>query len=144
MQLIRCLISNFYLNMFRASLCPSSGEQDRVLLHIVFCTGCAVHGCVELGRKLCALCEGYCSTVTVSYVHCVKVTVRTVTLSCVHCLKVTVRTVTLSCALCEGCCSNSNSKLCALCEGYCSNSNFKLCALFEGFCLNSNFKLCTV
>ena len=29
--------------MFRASLCPSSGEQDRVLLHMVFCTGCA--GC---------------------------------------------------------------------------------------------------
>jgi len=27
--------------MFRASLCPSSGEQDRVLPHMVFCTGCA-------------------------------------------------------------------------------------------------------
>jgi hypothetical protein len=26
MQLICCLLSN-YLNMFRASLCPSSGEQ---------------------------------------------------------------------------------------------------------------------
>jgi len=37
---IRCLLTNFYLNMFRASLCPSSGEQDRVLLHMVFCTGC--------------------------------------------------------------------------------------------------------
>jgi len=24
--------------MFRASLCPSSGEQDRVLLHMVFYT----------------------------------------------------------------------------------------------------------
>ena len=35
--------------MFWASLCPSSGEQDRVLLHMVFCTGC-----VELGRKMCA------------------------------------------------------------------------------------------
>jgi len=54
MQLIRCLLSNFYLNMFRASLCPSSGEQDRILLHMVFCTGCAGCGCVELGRKLCA------------------------------------------------------------------------------------------
>ena len=54
MQLILCLLSNFYLNMFRASLCPSSGEQDRVLLHIVFCTGCAGCGCVELCRKLCA------------------------------------------------------------------------------------------
>jgi len=38
MQLIWCLLSNFYLNMFRASLCPSAGEQDRVLLHMVFCT----------------------------------------------------------------------------------------------------------
>ena len=37
MQLIRCLLLNFYLSMFRASLCPSSGEQDRVLLHAVFC-----------------------------------------------------------------------------------------------------------
>ena len=44
--------------MFRASLCPSSGEQDRVLLHMVFCTGCAGCGCVELGRKPCELCEG--------------------------------------------------------------------------------------
>ena len=45
--------------MFRASLCPSSGEQDRVYMHMVFCTGCGGCGCVELGRKLCALCEGY-------------------------------------------------------------------------------------
>jgi len=45
--------------MFRVSLCPSSGQQDRELLHMVFCTGCAGCGCVELGRKLCALCEGY-------------------------------------------------------------------------------------
>jgi len=63
MQLIRCLLSNFYLNMFWASLCPSSGEQYRVLLHMVFCTGCAGCGCVELGRKLCALCAGYYPTV---------------------------------------------------------------------------------
>jgi len=47
--------------MFRASLCPSSAEQNRVLLHVVFCSGCAVCGSVELGRRLCALCEGYCS-----------------------------------------------------------------------------------
>jgi len=40
--------------MFRAPLCPSSGEQDRVLLHMVFYTDCAGCGCVELGRKLCA------------------------------------------------------------------------------------------
>ena len=57
--------------MFRASLCPSSGEQDRVLLHVVFCSGCTGCGCVELGRELCALCEGYCSTV--SCLHCATV-----------------------------------------------------------------------
>ena len=34
MQLIWCLLSNFYLNMFRASLCPSSGEQECALPHI--------------------------------------------------------------------------------------------------------------
>jgi hypothetical protein len=52
MQLIWCLLSNFYLNMFRASLCPPSGEQECALLHMVFCIGC---GCVELGCELCAL-----------------------------------------------------------------------------------------
>jgi len=31
MQTIGCLLSNFYLNMFQASLCPSSGEQDCVV-----------------------------------------------------------------------------------------------------------------
>ena len=35
MQLILCLLSNFYLNMFRASLCPSSGEQECTLPHMV-------------------------------------------------------------------------------------------------------------
>jgi len=54
MQLIRCLLSNFYLNMFRATLCPSSGDKDRVLLHMVFCSGCSGCGCVQLGSKLCA------------------------------------------------------------------------------------------
>jgi len=53
MQLIRCLLSNFYLNMFRASLRPSAGEQDCALLHTVFCTGCAGCGFMELGHKLC-------------------------------------------------------------------------------------------
>ena len=38
MQLIWCLLWNFYLNMFRASLCPSSGEQECTLPHVVFCT----------------------------------------------------------------------------------------------------------
>ena len=68
--------------MFRVPLCTSSGEQDRVLLHVVFCTGCVGCGCVELSCKLCALCEVYCSNSnlhTVSCVHCVKFTVRTVT-----------------------------------------------------------------
>ena len=55
MQPIWCLLSNFYLNMFRASLCPSSGEQECALPHMVFCTGSEGCGCVELGRKLCAL-----------------------------------------------------------------------------------------
>ena len=48
MQLIRCLLSNFYLNIFRTSLCPSSGEQDRGLPHMVFCTGCAGCGWLQL------------------------------------------------------------------------------------------------
>jgi len=34
--------------MFRTSLCPSSGEQDRVLPRMMFCTSC---GCVELGCR---------------------------------------------------------------------------------------------
>ena len=55
MQLIWCLLSNFYLKMFRASLCPSSGEQECALPHMVFCTGSDGCGCVEMGRKLCAL-----------------------------------------------------------------------------------------
>ena len=52
MQLIWFSLSNFYLNMFRASLCPSSVEQDCALPHMVFCTGCDGCGCVELGREL--------------------------------------------------------------------------------------------
>jgi len=65
--------------MFRASLCPSSGEQDRVLLHVVFCTGCAGCGCVELGRKLCALCEAYLHTVhTVHTAYCSNSNLHTV------------------------------------------------------------------
>ena len=63
MQLIWCLLSNFYLIMFRASSCPSSGERECALPHMVFCTGCDGCGCVELWCELCAL----------------KVTVRTVT-----------------------------------------------------------------
>ena len=44
------LITKLYLNMFRASLCPSSGEQECALPHTVFCIGSVVCGCVELGR----------------------------------------------------------------------------------------------
>ena len=55
MQLIWCLLWNFYLNMFRESLLPSSGEQEFILPHTVFCTGSDGCGCVELGRELCAL-----------------------------------------------------------------------------------------
>jgi len=43
--------------MFRALLCPSSGEQDCVLPHMVFSTGCAGCDCVELENELCAVCE---------------------------------------------------------------------------------------
>ena len=38
MKIIWFLLPNFYLNMRRASLCPSSGGQVRVWLHMVFCT----------------------------------------------------------------------------------------------------------
>ena len=55
--------------MFQASLCPSLGGKDCVLLHVVFCTGCAGCGCVELGHKLCALCEGYCSNSNLHTLH---------------------------------------------------------------------------
>ena len=36
MQQYRCLLSNqmFNIDMFQASLCPSSGEKDHVLLHM--------------------------------------------------------------------------------------------------------------
>jgi len=62
MQLIRCLLTNFYLNMFRASLCPSSGEQDRVLPHMVLCTGCAGSGWLWLcGAASWAVCSAHSS-----------------------------------------------------------------------------------
>ena len=50
-----CSNSNFYLNMFLASLCSSSGEHECALPHMVFFTGCDGCGCVELGRDLCSL-----------------------------------------------------------------------------------------
>jgi len=43
--------------MLRASLCPSSGEQDRVLRHMVFCTVCAGCGCVALGHTVHTACD---------------------------------------------------------------------------------------
>ena len=56
--------------MFRASLCPSSGEQKCALPHMVFCTGCDDSGCVELGRKLCAPCTFTVWSCDASCVHC--------------------------------------------------------------------------
>jgi len=56
-QLIRCfLLSDFYLNMFRASLCPSSGDQDCascwfLSLHLTF----MMHGHKSL-KSLCRCC----------------------------------------------------------------------------------------
>ena len=61
MQLIRCLLSNFYLNIFQASLCPSSGEQD--LYYRIWCSALVVLAVVVW-------------SCVVSCVHCVKVTVR--------------------------------------------------------------------
>jgi len=49
--------------MFWVPLCPSSGEQECVLPHMVFCTGCAGCGCVEMCHKLCALFESNFQTV---------------------------------------------------------------------------------
>ena len=39
----RYFFINFCLNMFRASLCPTSGETKALLLHLVCCSGSA--GC---------------------------------------------------------------------------------------------------
>ena len=73
MQLIWYLLFNFILNMFRSSLCPSSGEQYRVLLHVVFCTVCAGCGCMGLGCGLCAPYESYCSYSNCRTVHTARV-----------------------------------------------------------------------
>jgi len=54
MQLILSSLSIVYLNMFLGSLRPTSGEEDCVQPHMVFSTGCAGRGCVQLGRKPCA------------------------------------------------------------------------------------------
>ena len=50
----------YFLNMFRASLCPSAGEQD-----VCYCTWCAA----VVGRCVvgCEHCEGYCSCRTVTF-----------------------------------------------------------------------------
>ena len=54
---IRCFIINFCLNMFRASLCPSSGEQRPcyciwcvvlvLLMWLVAVVGCCLAGCEQ-------------------------------------------------------------------------------------------------
>jgi hypothetical protein len=55
--------------MFRASLCPSPGEQeeDWLKLHVKV-LGCAPCGCVEPWCRLCALFESFCSTAAVASV----------------------------------------------------------------------------
>jgi hypothetical protein len=54
--------------MFRASLCPSSGEQEQeqdwLKLHVKM-RGCAGCGCVEPWCRQCALFESCCSTAVV-------------------------------------------------------------------------------
>jgi len=54
-------LSKFYLNMFRASLCPSSGEEDRV--YCIWCSALVVLAVIVWNR-------------IVSCVHCVHVTFR--------------------------------------------------------------------
>jgi hypothetical protein len=51
--------------MFRASLCPSSGEQQQDCLkpHVVM-SGCADCGRVEPGRRQCAMCGSRIATST--------------------------------------------------------------------------------
>jgi len=44
--------------MFRASLCPSSGVLDHILLHMVFSTWCAGWCLRKPGSRPCALCRG--------------------------------------------------------------------------------------
>ena len=62
MQLIWCLLSNFYLNMFRASLCPSSGEQECVHCRI-WCSALVVLAVVVWSWDAsCVHSESYCST----------------------------------------------------------------------------------
>ena len=55
--------------MVRASLCPSSGEQECALPHMVFCTGCDGCGCVEL----CAVWKLLFDSTVTSTVHTVRV-----------------------------------------------------------------------
>jgi hypothetical protein len=57
MQLIGGLLSTVYLNMFLATLCPSSGEKDCEMPHVVLNAGCACRGRAEQGRELSALTE---------------------------------------------------------------------------------------
>ena len=54
--------------MFRASLRPSSGEQDRVLPHMVFCIGCAcLWLCVAGSQAVCTVGKLLFCTVTVTF-----------------------------------------------------------------------------
>jgi len=53
----------WYLSQYvSGTIMPIIRRTRPCTTHMVFCTGCAGCGCVEMGRKLCALCESYCST----------------------------------------------------------------------------------
>jgi len=52
------LLINHKHNMFRPTLCPSSGAQGRILLHTVFSTWCADWSLGKPGGRSCAHCRG--------------------------------------------------------------------------------------
>ena len=108
-------IINFYLNMFRASLRPSSVEQRPcVTAHGVLCWFCWMWLVAVVGRCVvgCEQCEGYCSTVLCCRVRAVwrllfdcavlwgvssvKVTVQLCCVEGASSVKVTVQTVTFT------------------------------------------------
>ena len=67
MQLIRCLLSKLYLNMFRHHY--AHHQENKTVSYRMRCSALvvlAVFGCglMELRHEPCALCESYCSTFT--------------------------------------------------------------------------------
>ena len=83
--------------MFRALLCPSSREQDCVQPNMVFCTGYAECGCVELGCELCALCESYCFFTLLFSVFCLNFLVQAIVCDTVNvvCLNFLVQAISM-------------------------------------------------